>query len=98
MRGPQPDVQELLLDLPRAAKALGLTAPALRCLLARGRGPAVVRIGRRIMFSPTDLAAFVAANRVLSPPPAPVVSEVAPRRRRGRPTKVEQMLRQRAEG
>jgi predicted DNA-binding transcriptional regulator AlpA len=95
MLRPKSDVPELLLDLPRAAAALSLSEHALRCLIARGRGPAIIRIGRRVMFSPADLQAFVEAHRVLPPPPP--VFEMSPRRR-GRPTKAEQILRDRAAG
>ena len=73
----------LLLDYPRAAKALGLEEQALRDLVWKGRGPVVTEIGRRRMFSLKDLEEFVERNR--RPPAPPEASgEAPPRRRRGR--------------
>ena len=73
----------LLLDYPRAAKALGLEEQALRDLVWKGRGPVVTEIGRRRMFSLKDLEEFVERNR--RPPTSPEPSGgIPPRGRRGR--------------
>ncbi len=86
----------LLYAYPEAAARLGLTTQALRDLVYRGRGPAVVRLGRRTMFSAADLVAFVERHRV--PPPPPANDSAPPKRRRGRPSKVEQIARRHLAG
>lgn len=87
----------LLLDYDAAAAMLSLSRPALRDLVYRNRGPRIVKLGRRTLFAVRDLEAFVDAHRQ---PERPVISSpvVAPpgKRRRGRPTIVEQMAREAA--
>jgi hypothetical protein len=46
-----------------AAARLGLKVATLRAWRHQKRGPAFVRLGRAIRYLPTDLDAFVAANR-----------------------------------
>lgn len=79
----------LAYSYPDAAALLGLTPGALRDLVYKGRGPAVVRIGRRTLFSAVDLANWLEAHRIPAPPPP----DVAASRRRGRPTKASQLAR-----
>lgn len=92
--------QKLLLDYESAAEALSLTRSALRDLVYKGTGPATIKLGRRTMFALADLEAFIEANRVVSGaftrPVQPKQDnvEVAPKRRRGRPTKIEQLARE----
>lgn len=87
----------LLLDYDAAAAMLSLSRPALRDLVYRNRGPRTVRLGRRTMFAVKDLEAFVEAHRQPERPVS-ISPVVAPRgkRRRGRPTVLEQMARQAA--
>ena len=75
------DAIVLLLDYPRAAKALGLEEQALRDLVWKGREPVVRDIGRRGVFSLWDLEECIAANR--SPPTPPGASGGTPPRRWG---------------
>ncbi|AWK85001.1 helix-turn-helix domain-containing protein [Azospirillum thermophilum] len=83
-------ISPIAYSYPDAAALLGLTPGALRDLVYKGRGPAVVRIGRRTLFAASDLAAWIEAHRVPAPP-SPEVSAI-PRRRRGRPTKASQLM------
>jgi hypothetical protein len=48
-----------------AAARLGLKVATLRAWRHQKRGPAFVRLGRAIRYLPSDLDAFVAANRHL---------------------------------
>ncbi len=84
----------LLLDYDAAAAMLSLSRAALRDLVYRNRGPRTVKLGRRTLFAVKDLEAFVDLNRQ---PERPVMSAqvLAPpgKRRRGRPTILEQMAR-----
>lgn len=77
----------LLYPYEEAAILLGLpSVQALRDLVHRGRGPVPTRIGRRVLFTPADLSAWIEAHRappLASPPPEPLTS--CQRRRRGRP-------------
>jgi hypothetical protein len=53
-----------LLNEQQAAQVLGCSVAALRRWRLLGYGPAFVKLGRLVRYSETDLAAFVAANRV----------------------------------
>ncbi|PVB59504.1 hypothetical protein DCO57_21995 [Labrenzia sp. 011] len=92
--------QKLLLDYESAAEALSLTRSALRDLVYKGRGPATIKLGRRTMFAMSDLEAFIEANRIASGGLTPFFrtersTDAAPKkRRRGRPTKIEQLARE----
>lgn len=57
----------MLLDYESAAQALSLSRPALRDLVYKGRGPRIVKIGRRTFFTPRDLQIFVEQNREVDP-------------------------------
>lgn len=83
---------QVLLSYPRAAAAVDLTEEAFRTLVLRGRGPATVALGRRVMFRPCDLTAWV-DSLVVPARPASTVAANPARRRRGRPTKAEQVAR-----
>jgi len=100
----------LLLDYDRAADALSMTVQALRDLVYKGMGPARTFVGNKPYFAPEDLLAWRASLR-RDPPKVPqTVSSVATRtdvptapmptlrRRRGRPTKAEQLARAQAMG
>ncbi len=55
-------VEPLLLPLPLAARALGLSARYLQQLTADGKIPHV-RAGRRVLFDPADLRRWIASNK-----------------------------------
>lgn len=50
---------KLLWNYAETAKNLSLTEQALRDLVYKGRGPHVTRIGRRALFRPGDVEAWV---------------------------------------
>jgi excisionase family DNA binding protein len=50
------------MRVPQAAAFLGMSPGALRVLEQRGGVPAY-RLGKRVLFDPEELAAFVKANR-----------------------------------
>jgi excisionase family DNA binding protein len=56
------------LDLPRAAKRLGVSKHTLRTWAIYQRRLAYLRVGKRIVFRPADLAAFEKAGRVPAHP------------------------------
>ena len=51
--------QKLLWNYPETALSLSLTEQALRDLVFKGGGPPYTRIGRRVMFRPEDVKAWV---------------------------------------
>lgn len=51
--------EKLLWNYAEAAGFLSLTEQALRDLVYKGRGPHVTRIGRRALFRPSDVKAWV---------------------------------------
>ncbi|WP_374650263.1 helix-turn-helix transcriptional regulator [Dongia sp.] len=90
----------LLLDYPSAAAALSMTRQALSDLVYKNRGPAIVKIGSRTFFTPDDLKAWISRQRMPANDHRPVMSAPAPqaamqpaKRKRGRPTKAEQLAR-----
>lgn len=48
-----------------AAQRLGVSPRYLRQLREEGAGPAYIRLGRRVVYKLTDLAAFANAHRVV---------------------------------
>lgn len=52
-----------LLSTQEAAKALGLSPQTLAILRVEGGGPRYVKLGRSVRYDPTDLAAWVEANK-----------------------------------
>lgn len=63
---------ENLLDTAAAAARLGLAPDTMTTMRCRGRGPAWVKIGRRALYRPEDLAAYAAAHvRATSDAPRP---------------------------
>jgi len=52
------------VDIPTAAKRLGITTSGLRRMLRERRGPAFFRAGRLIRIRVTDLEAWIDRNRV----------------------------------
>jgi predicted DNA-binding transcriptional regulator AlpA len=52
-----------LLDTTQAAEALGLAARTLETYRLSGRGPRFVKIGRRSLYAPEDLAAWVESRK-----------------------------------
>jgi hypothetical protein len=54
--------QELIPD-GRAAEILRLTRSTLATWRSLGRGPAFVKLGRRVFYYPADLREYIAAQR-----------------------------------
>ena len=52
-----------LLDTTQAAESLGLSARTLEGFRQSGRGPHYVKLGRRTMYAPEDLAAWVESRK-----------------------------------
>lgn len=53
----------LVLDAAQAASRLDLSVSTLAKLRLSGTGPAYSKLGRRVVYRPDDLDAWVAANR-----------------------------------
>ncbi len=53
-----------LLNTIKAAEILGLKPNTLEIWRCREKGPKYIRMGRRILYDPDDLAAFAAACTV----------------------------------
>lgn len=51
------------VPIKAAAEHLGIKPPTLKKLVSEGKGPPVIRIGRRIIFDTADLDAYLAAHR-----------------------------------
>ena len=56
------DSRSNLIDVNAAAEILGLKVQTLAAWRLRGRGPKFVRMGRRILYRPAALNAFVAVR------------------------------------
>jgi predicted DNA-binding transcriptional regulator AlpA len=52
-----------LLDTTQAAESLGLSHRSLEGFRQRGGGPRYVKLGRRTMYAPEDLAAWVESRK-----------------------------------
>jgi len=53
-----------LLDKDQVAARARITACTLSRHIANGKGPAVTRIGRRVLFTPADVAAWIEGQRI----------------------------------
>lgn len=62
----------LVLDARATAKRLGLSTSTLAKMRLSGDGPAYVKLGRRVVYRPEDLDAWIAANRFRSTSEYPV--------------------------
>jgi len=60
----QQNTQSLRLSERDAASFLGITQRTLQDWRLNRRGPAFIRLGRRIAYDSRDLEHFLAANRV----------------------------------
>ena len=56
----------LVLAVNAAAMRLGLSASTLAKMRLYGTGPAYSKLGRRVVYRPEDLEAWIAANRFQS--------------------------------
>ncbi len=52
-----------LIDEDEAGKILGLSVRSLQGFRLKGNGPPYVKIGRRVLYSRAELAAYIAARR-----------------------------------
>jgi predicted DNA-binding transcriptional regulator AlpA len=55
-----------VLDTIQAASQVGLSVSTLAKLRSRGDGPAYCKLGRRVVYRPEDLAAWLDEHRRLS--------------------------------
>ena len=55
--------REPLLDTDRAAESLGISKQTLAIWRIKGYGPAHIKMGSRVLYSPADLDAWIDANR-----------------------------------
>ena len=53
----------ILLNAREAALCLGLSVSTLAKLRLTGEGPRYVRLGRRVLYDPADLDAWVASRK-----------------------------------
>lgn len=60
----QQNTQSVRLSERDAASFLGITQRTLQDWRLNRRGPAYIKLGRRIAYDRTDLEQFLAANRV----------------------------------
>lgn len=56
----------LVMNADQAAKRLGLSVSTLAKMRLSGDGPAYSKLGRRVVYSPQDLEAWITANRFQS--------------------------------
>ena len=56
----------LVLDASQTAKRLGLSISTLAKMRLYGNGPAYSKLGRRVVYQPEDLEAWINANRFTS--------------------------------
>lgn len=56
------------IPIREAAAYLGIKTPTLKKLRGLGQGPAVIRIGRRLIFDTADLDAYLEAHRAQEGP------------------------------
>ena len=52
-----------LLDTNETAKVLRLAPQTLMIMRLHGRGPRYVKLGRRVLYDPADIASWVEANK-----------------------------------
>ena len=52
-----------LLSEQAVSKSLGLTRQALQNMRWRGGGPRYVKLGRRVLYDPADLEAWIQQNK-----------------------------------
>lgn len=52
-----------VIDSSEAARRLGLSASTLAKMRLYGTGPAYSKLGRRVVYAPADIEAWVSANR-----------------------------------
>lgn len=52
-----------LLSEQAVSKSLGLTRKALQNMRWRGGGPRYVKLGRRVLYDPADLEAWIQQNK-----------------------------------
>lgn len=57
-------VDEGLLGADEAARKLGVTSSTLMTWRSIGKGPVFSRIGRRVFYSPADIAAWLATRKI----------------------------------
>jgi hypothetical protein len=57
-----PPSLDRLLTTEQTAEVFGITQNTLEKWRVFGRGPKFVRVGRRIRYSPTDIAAYLAES------------------------------------
>ena len=55
-----------LLTEPETARALHVSERTLQRWRGSGEGPAFVRAGRRVLYRPADIEAFLEASKALS--------------------------------
>lgn len=60
---PPNDAPIELLTTDQAAKRLGLARQTLAIMRLRGSPLPFIKLGRRVLYDPTDIATFIAANR-----------------------------------
>ena len=64
MTNSQPGQLERLLNQKQAAEVLGLSTRTVERLRLTGGGPRFAKLGRRVLYRPADLNAWVAAQIV----------------------------------
>ncbi len=91
-----PVVEALLLDYEQAAAVLSLSRAALRDLVYKGKGPTIVKLGRRTLFAVSDLQSFVEQHREAPRDVTARANEYIRRSKRGRPSLAELMAKRAA--
>jgi predicted DNA-binding transcriptional regulator AlpA len=89
-------MEQLLLSPKALAATLGLAEQTIYNRHSTGGDlPPCIKLGRLLRFRPSDVEAWL-ASQLPSPGPQPVVTSAPAVRRRGRPTKAEQVAARRS--
>ncbi|WP_323992838.1 helix-turn-helix domain-containing protein [Nguyenibacter sp. L1] len=93
LSAPQIQSESITLTADEAARRIGVSAHMLWRFRSGNEGPRYIRIGRRVLYRPADVDAWLAEMAVVR------ADALAHNKKRGRPTKAEAAARrQQAEG
>lgn len=89
---------ESLLSVNKLSELTGLARQTIYNRRKEGDLPAITKIGSKIMFALSDVRAWLDAKKQRSCPATLAFTTCAPKRRRGRPGKVDVIASRKAAG